>query len=51
MGFVGRSRLGAGATFEGPAVVEEPAASTVVFPGQALRVEEHGALVIEEVPA
>jgi N-methylhydantoinase A len=42
-----RSRLGAGAELEGPAVVEEPAASTVVFPGQRLRAEEHGILVVE----
>jgi N-methylhydantoinase A len=45
-----RARLGASAELEGPAVVEEPAASTVVFPRQVLRVEEHGLLVIEEAP-
>jgi N-methylhydantoinase A len=42
-----RSRLGDGASLDGPAVVEEPAASTVVFPGQTLRVDEYGNLVIE----
>jgi N-methylhydantoinase A len=42
-----RSRLGAGAELEGPAVIEEPAASTVVFPGQKLRVDEYGNLIIE----
>lgn len=42
-----RSRLGAGAELEGPAVVEEPAASTVVFPGQRLRVDDYGNLIIE----
>jgi N-methylhydantoinase A len=42
-----RSRLGAGASLGGPAIVEEPAASTVVFPGQTLRVDEYGNLVIE----
>ena len=42
-----RERLGAGAEIEGPAVVEEPAASTVVFPGQALRVDEYGNLIVE----
>jgi N-methylhydantoinase A len=47
-GIYERGLLGAGASLEGPAVVEEPAASTVVFPGQSLRVEEHGLLVIEE---
>jgi N-methylhydantoinase A len=42
-----RAALGAGAEVEGPAVVEEPAASTVVFPGQLLRVDEYGNLIIE----
>jgi N-methylhydantoinase A len=42
-----RSLLGAGAVVEGPAVIEEPAASTVVFPGQAARVDQHGLLVVE----
>jgi N-methylhydantoinase A len=42
-----RSLLGAGTLVEGPAVIEEPAASTVVFPGQTLRVDERGILVIE----
>jgi N-methylhydantoinase A len=42
-----RSLLGAGAELEGPAVVEEPAASTVVFPGQRLRVDEYGNVIIE----
>jgi N-methylhydantoinase A len=42
-----RERLGAGAEVEGPAVIEEPAASSVVFPGQTLRVDEFGDLIIE----
>jgi N-methylhydantoinase A len=42
-----RSGLGAGTELEGPAVIEEPAASTVVFPGQRLRVDEFGNLIIE----
>jgi N-methylhydantoinase A len=42
-----RGRLGAGAEIDGPAVVEEPAASTVVFPGQTLRVDEYGNLVVD----
>jgi N-methylhydantoinase A len=42
-----RAQLGAGAGLEGPAVIEEPAASTVVFPGQRLRVDEYGNLIIE----
>jgi N-methylhydantoinase A len=42
-----RARLGAGAELEGPAVVEEPAASTVVFPSQLLCVDGYGNLIIE----
>ncbi len=42
-----RGRLGAGARLEGPAVVEEPAASTVVLPGQKLHVDTSGNLIIE----
>jgi N-methylhydantoinase A len=42
-----RARLGAGADIEGPAIVEEPAATTVVFPGQTLRVDDYGNLIIE----
>jgi N-methylhydantoinase A len=42
-----RDGLGAGAELEGPAVIEEPAASTVVFPGQRLHVDELGNLIVE----
>jgi N-methylhydantoinase A len=42
-----RSRLGAGAQVEGPAVVEEPAASTVLFPEDRLTVDDYGNLIIE----
>jgi N-methylhydantoinase A len=42
-----RALLGPGSELEGPAVVEEPAASTVVFPGQRLRVDDFGNLLIE----
>jgi N-methylhydantoinase A len=42
-----RARLGAGGELEGPAVVEEPAASTVVFPGQRLRVDDYGNLIVD----
>ena len=41
-----RSRLGAGDVLDGPAVVEEPACCTVVFPDQRLTVDEWGNLVI-----
>ena len=46
-GIYERSRLGAGAELEGAAIVEEPAATTVVFPGQTLRVDLYGNLIIE----
>jgi N-methylhydantoinase A len=42
-----RALLGAGLTITGPAVVEDPAASTIVFPGQTLRVDEWGNLLID----
>ena len=42
-----RGRLGPGSELEGPAVVEEPAASTVVFPGQRLQVDDFGNLVVD----
>jgi N-methylhydantoinase A len=44
-----RARLPVGKRIKGPAVVEEPAAVTVVFPGQALTQDEYGFLHIEEV--
>ena len=43
-----RDRLPVGATLSGPLIVEEPAATTVVFPGQRLSVDEYGFLHIEE---
>jgi len=42
-----RALLGAGDELKGPAVIEEPAASTVVFPGQRLRVDGLGNLIVE----
>jgi N-methylhydantoinase A len=42
-----RSRLGAAAEVEGAAIIEEPAATTVVFPDQTLRVDTYGNLIIE----
>jgi N-methylhydantoinase A len=42
-----RARLGAGAEVHGPAVVEEPAATTVVFPDQTVGVDEIGNLIVE----
>ena len=42
-----RAPLPAGAQVKGPAVIEEPTATTVVFPDQRLRVDEYGFLHIE----
>lgn len=44
-----RDRLPVGITVKGPAVIEEPASTTVVFPGQALTRDEYGFLHIEMV--
>jgi N-methylhydantoinase A len=41
-----RARLLAGNRLAGPALVEEHASTTVVFPGDALTVDEYGNLVI-----
>lgn len=43
-----RGLLPAGATLSGPLIVEEPAATTVVLPGQRLSVDDFGFLHIEE---
>ncbi|MBN9507593.1 MAG: hydantoinase/oxoprolinase family protein, partial [Alphaproteobacteria bacterium] len=43
-----RAALPAGARLQGPVLVQEPTATTLVLPGQALSVERHGLLVIEE---
>jgi N-methylhydantoinase A len=42
-----RARLGRGTHLNGPAIVEEPAASTVLFPGDDLFVDDYGNLIIE----
>ena len=54
MGFVecavlDRLRLRAATAFEGPAVIEDPDATTLVHPGWRCAVEPHGVLVIERV--
>jgi len=41
-----RNLLGPGHSLEGPAVVEEGASVTAVFPGQALEVDDYGNLVL-----
>ena len=44
-----RDRLPVGVAVEGPAVIEEPASTTVVFPDQKLTRDEYGFLHIEMV--
>lgn len=41
-----RDKLAAEVTVEGPAIVEEPSASTVIYPGQSLTVDIYGNLII-----
>lgn len=43
-----RSRLGSGAEFSGPVVIEEKTSSTVVYPGQKIIVDKYGNLIITE---
>jgi len=43
-----RRRLGAGATFDGPAIVTQLDATTLVLPGQRARVDRSGAMVLTE---
>jgi N-methylhydantoinase A len=45
-----RESLGAEARIDGPAVIADPAASTVVFPGQHVEVDRWGNLIIEGAP-
>lgn len=42
-----RELLGGGVSLEGPAIVEEPDSTTVIFPEQHLSVDEYGNLMIE----
>lgn len=41
-----REKLAAEVTVEGPAIVEEPSASTVIYPGQSVTVDIYGNLII-----
>src|SRR5262249_53066129 len=43
-----RETLGRGARIDGPAVICEYSATTVVPPGWRLRVDQHGALLLED---
>jgi N-methylhydantoinase A len=42
-----RGLLGAGAELEGPSVIEEAAASTLVLPGQHLHIDNYGSIIIQ----
>lgn len=42
-----RDCLNAGSKIQGPAIVEEPSSSTVIYPGQSLTVDIYGNLIIE----
>lgn len=42
-----REGLGAGATLEGPAIVQQPDTTTVVYPGSTASIDAHGNLIIE----
>jgi N-methylhydantoinase A len=42
-----RASLGAGFSFDGPAIIEEFGSTTVVFPGQHLTVDAHGIMIVE----
>jgi N-methylhydantoinase A len=42
-----RQLLGKNVSVSGPAIVEEPSASTVIYPGQSLLVDEYGNLIID----
>jgi N-methylhydantoinase A len=45
---IGRAELAGAGPRDGPCVIEEPAATTLVLPGQAVSSDEMGNLVIEE---
>jgi N-methylhydantoinase A len=42
-----RWALSPGQRLPGPAIVEQPDTTTVVYPGQTLRVDDEGSLLIE----
>jgi N-methylhydantoinase A len=42
-----RDLLPAGATLPGPALIEEPTATTLVLPGQTAKIDRFGLLLIE----
>jgi N-methylhydantoinase A len=41
-----RHELPAGAVFEGPAILEQPDSTTIVYPGWSARVQESGNIIL-----
>ena len=46
-GVYDRATLGAGATIAGPAIIEEVASNTVVYPGMTVEVDTWGNLIVD----
>lgn len=46
-GIYDRASLGAGATVAGPAIIEEEASNTVVYPGMTVEVDRWGNLIVD----
>ena len=46
-----RARLGAGVTFDGPAIVKQLDATTLLLPGQTAEVHKFGSLIVRETAA
>jgi N-methylhydantoinase A len=46
-GIYDRTTLGAGATIAGPAIIEEEASNTVVYPGMTVTVDRWGNLIVD----
>jgi N-methylhydantoinase A len=46
-----RPGLAPGTEVEGPAVIEEPNSTTLIYPGDQMRISEHGHMIIEVGPA
>jgi N-methylhydantoinase A len=45
-----RTKLGAGALINGPAIIEQLDSTTVVLPGQKAEIERYGNIIIEVNP-
>jgi N-methylhydantoinase A len=47
--FYDRAKLGAGALLEGPAIVKQLDATTLLLPGQTANVHKFGSLIVREI--